>query len=166
MTQELAKELFDYKDGLLYWKVRACNNVFAGDLAGGIKNNKGDIRRHLMYKRKSYPVAKIIFLIHKGYLPAIVDHKDRNPLNDNIENLREATPLQNAANRTKVKTTKSKYLGVTPIAKCKTWRAIINVNGKQKYIGAYQTENEAGLAYNREAIRYHGEFANLNVIEQ
>ena len=45
------------------------------------------------------------------------------------------------------------------------WMADIKISErKQKCIGVFETEKEAGLAYNKYAIKYHGEFARLNKI--
>ncbi|MHC4062387.1 MAG: AP2/ERF family transcription factor [Planctomycetota bacterium] len=36
------------------------------------------------------------------------------------------------------------------------------MNGRRKYIGRFENEIDAAKAYDRAAIRYHGEYANLN----
>lgn len=41
----------------------------------------------------------------------------------------------------------------------------ITVNRKQIYLGLYNTENEAALAYNKKAIEERGEYANINIIQ-
>ena len=40
----------------------------------------------------------------------------------------------------------------------------IQAEGKERYIGSYKTEREAALAYNKAAVKYHGEYAKLNEI--
>ena len=107
----------------------------------------------------------------------LVDHKDGNGLNNQRNNIRICNRSQNAAN----KKPKNKYLGVRfHIARKKYisrktgelklmndkggWMAIICKDGKYKNLGRFQTEEAAAKAYNEAAIKYHGEFANLNII--
>jgi HNH endonuclease len=93
----------------------------------------------------------------KGY---IVDHKDRNGLNNQRGNLRICTRGQNNANRKAWG--KSKFLGVT-FLKGRN-RPYWEVRIKGKYLGAFKDEKEAAMAYNKAAVEVHGEFANLNDI--
>ena len=87
-----------------------------------------------------------------------VDHKDHDGLNNQRENLRISNSSTNQKNKRPYGS--SKYLGVNwHITK---WRAAINNNGKQIYIGVYDNEIEAAKAYDKFAKKYHGEFANLN----
>jgi hypothetical protein len=162
ITQELVRELFDYKDGMLFWKKRTAQCVKIGTRAGHLKLD--DLYRLVRVKGKHIYEHKVIFLWHKGYLPKVVDHEDTNRLNNNIENLREATRRQNNCNRSSAKGSSSKYLGVHKIIGRNAFQAAIRVNRKPIHLGNFKSENEAALAYNRGAVKYHGEFANLNII--
>lgn len=101
-----------------------------------------------------------------GEIPAgmLVDHKDRNGLNNQKDNLRLCTPEQNCANRTPWG--KSKYLGVSKVKGRERWRAFIGADRKNIYLGIFRSEIEAALAYNDAAKIYKGEFANLNIIPE
>lgn len=163
ITQELVKELFDYKDGFLYSKVkRKILNI--GDRVGCLSTNRGDNRYVMKINYKRYYSSRIIFLWHHGYMPNVVDHKDRDKMNDRIENLRAATHTQNMQNRTSSKRSTSKHLGVCFGTDCKKWISIISIKGKQIHLGYFDTENKAAIAYNNAALIHHGEFANLNII--
>ncbi len=94
-----------------------------------------------------------------------IDHENKNEMDNHIENLRLATRVQNATNRSKFKGNRtSKYKGV--YRGTHSWRAEIQANKKRHNLGSFKTEVEAALAYNAAAIIHHGEFALLNQIEE
>ena len=104
------------------------------------------------------------FIIGNPGAGNVIDHRDRDGLNNQKENLRVCTSVQNSANRSPWGA--SKYLGVNPTnrnGKIK-FRAFIGSKGKNKYLGIFKTETEAAAAYNTAAKELHGEFANLNII--
>ena len=94
----------------------------------------------------------------------MVDHKDRNPLNNQKENLRPATKAQNARNFKLPVHNTSGYKGVCFSKHACLYEAKIQVNRRTVYLGRFSTKQEAALAYNEAATKYHGEFACLNVI--
>ena len=94
----------------------------------------------------------------------MVDHKDRDGLNNQRANLRICTRSQNGANRTPWG--KSKYLGVSKVKGRNKWRAFIGVNGINLYLGIFDTEILAAAEYNAAAAFHKGEFANLNNISE
>lgn len=117
---------------------------------------------------RGYATAKIQgtqVLMHRFILglkePTIqCDHIDHNPLNNRKSNLRICNQTLNNANRTKYKSKESIYKGVRPSGS--KWRAIGTYKGTQYNLGSYNSEIEAGMAYNIFAKKYFGEFAILN----
>jgi hypothetical protein len=91
-----------------------------------------------------------------------VDHADGDKLNNTRANLRVCTRSQNHANRRKFKNCSSQYKGVSLNKAFGNWRASIKENGKLRYLGTFALEVDAARAYDREAVRIHGEFARLN----
>lgn len=89
----------------------------------------------------------------------IVDHEDRDPLNNQRYNLRWATHAENMRNRMS-SCGKSKFKGVVPTKSA--WIAQIKSHGKKHYLGAFASERRAAMAYDQAAIRLHGEFACTN----
>jgi len=159
ITQKLLKELFEYKDGDLYWLVDMIPNKTKGNKAGRLHKN-GYFRTSIA--KKLYTNHRLIFLYHYGYLPKFVDHIDGNKLNNKIENLREATISQNAQNSKKPNNNKSGVKGVDWSKIHKKWRVQINVDGKQKYFGTYFDLNVAKFVADTMRYKYHGQFARNN----
>ena len=166
ITQELVRELFDYRDGNIYWKLYRAPNAQIGDLAGTIRP---DGYRDITINSKHYLAHRVIFLYHHGYIPKELDHIDGNSLNNHIENLRVVTHPQNCMNQKKTKTyngkaTSSIYKGVTWFKHNNKWGAHIKINGKLKHLGLFISETGAARAYNEAAIEEYGEYAMLNDI--
>lgn len=89
----------------------------------------------------------------------LVDHINLNTLDNTRTNLRITTTSQSMMNR-RGWAVGSEYKGVT---KWKgLWRARIDKNHKQFFLGYFNTPEEAALVYDGAAIQLHGEFARLN----
>jgi predicted RNA methylase len=94
-----------------------------------------------------------------------IDHKDRDGLNNQRDNLRVATYGQNQANIGKqTRLTSSRFKGVGWDAHRQKWNAHIKVDQVMKNLGRFSTEEAAARAYNEAARVAFGEFASLNDI--
>jgi len=96
----------------------------------------------------------------------LVDHRDRNGLNNRRKNLRLASASQNAANSGLPITNRSGFRGVSRYLrgnKC-PWVAYITVGGRCKNLGYFSTPEEAAIAYNQAAKLAWGEFCFQNVL--
>ena len=94
----------------------------------------------------------------------IVDHINHNGLDNRIANLRVATMRQNMWNMRKRRCNcSSKYKGVHRLKSKKKWRARITFNGRSILIGDFDTEKEAGMAYDARARELFGDYASLNL---
>ena len=162
MTQEQVIKLFNYKDGQLFWNVKIKNKPDVYLKAAGTLNEKHN-RYQIIYNKKRYYRSRLVFLYHNGYLPEMVDHINHNSLDDRIENLRASTRSENCRNRRKAKNTTSMYLGVN--FKDGSWIVRVTTPTKRLFGGTYKKETDAALAYNKLAVKYYGEFANLNIIQ-
>lgn len=91
-----------------------------------------------------------------------VDHRDGDGLNNQQDNLRAATKVQNGQNRGKNRNSKSKFKGVSWASREGKWFAQIQLEGKKTWLGYCQTELEAAQKYDLEALRLFGNFARLN----
>lgn len=84
------------------------------------------------------------------------DHKDRNPLNNTRENIRESTRSQNLANT--LGNRNATYPHGVYAHKKKFWTKI-TFQGRQEYIGIYDTIEEASAAFQKRHAEVHGEFS-------
>lgn len=117
--------------------------------------------------RHGYVTVSRVGMLHRAIMgisdpKILVDHKDRNKLNNLSSNLRPANKSTNAMNRGKPKSNTSGYKGVSWNREKGLWDADIQLDNKQKFLGRYDTPEEAALAYDYHARRMFGEFAVLN----
>ena len=89
----------------------------------------------------------------------VIDHINRDGLDNTRRNLRHATRSQNRINsvRSKPATATSQFRGVTMIPA--KWVARIMVDGKSIKLGTFLTEEAAISAYNKASQRLYPEFA-------
>jgi hypothetical protein len=95
---------------------------------------------------KKHQLVAMAFLGHKpdGSTKIVVDHIDNNKLNNRLDNLQLISHRENVS---KDKKGTSEYTGVCWNKKSNKWKAYIMLNKKQKYLGYFETEQDAHLAY-------------------
>ena len=98
----------------------------------------------------------------KGY---VIDHIDGNSLNNQKNNLRICTQSQNCSNQKIGKSNTSGYKGVSYNKGQGKYNSRIRFNKKLIHLGYFVNLKDAARAYNEAAVKYHGEFANLNKID-
>ena len=153
--QKYLLEDFEYKDGELYWKKKGFSRTI-GKKVGNF-DKYGYLRMH--YRYKTVFIHRLVFLMHHGYLPKILDHIDGNKTNNKIENLREANLFQNSANSKIPKTNTTGVKGVSWRKREQRYFAVCRVNGKQHEIGRFQVLDDAAKAVKEFREKHHGEFA-------
>ena len=152
------KEIFSYKDGSLYWKISNSNRIKIGDQAGSLEQT-GYLITSVNGKKEL--VHRVIFAMHHGYLPEFVDHIDRNPLNNCIENLRPATKAENCRNQKRRADNSTGARGVVWDKQRNKWRVAISINNKTKYIGRFDDFELAELVAIEARSKYYGAYANI-----
>ena len=91
----------------------------------------------------------------------IIDHIDGNGLNNTWRNLRDANHVQNTANAKRLwRHNKSGFRGVFWHTKRQKWYAVIYYKNLRRYLGTFDTPEEASEAYVRTAVALHGDYAN------
>ena len=135
---------YDPATGVFTWR-KYRRNIKLGDVAGCI-NQKGYL--YIGFQGKLYRANRLAWFYVHGVMPkGQVDHIDGDKLNNRISNLRDVDGFVNQQNRKGGnKNASSKYLGVSFHKQSKKWLAQIWFR-KHKYIGLYDTEEEAHQAY-------------------
>lgn len=117
---------------------------------------------YLILKTGSFEIKmhRVAWLLHYGELPeTIIDHIDRNPANNKIDNLRLANQSGNSMNSKKHDNgSKSKYRGVTWSKQRRMWQAYIYKDGKHIHIITSHSEERCAEAYVEKAKQLHPQF--------
>ena len=167
LTKELVHELFYEVDGILFWKPKPLNvsrakffNTLYANKEAGAFDKKG--YRRVIYKNgfPSTGTHRIIFLMHHGYLPEVIDHINGNPADNRIENLRAATRQTNNQNSRLARHNTSGIKGVSYSKQNKCWRCSLSFNNKTKEVSGFITKDDAADFMDLWRSIAHGEFAN------
>ena len=89
----------------------------------------------------------------------VVDHINRDKLDNRKANLRVCTSSDNAKNRGTRKNNVSGVTGVIWNKQASKWQAIINVSGKRKHLGYFTDINEAIRVRIHSELEMFGEYA-------
>lgn len=158
---ELLQSMFelDAERGVLIRK-RTHTNHKAGEVCGTVMNS-GHLQTHVDGKR--YLVHRIIYFMATGVDPLdnVVDHKDGNPANNSINNLRLATKAENS--RHKVKLCSTNVSGHRNVSWSNTWNCwIVSLTVSGNRIQKHFSDLVSAV---NEAVRlrkvHYGEFAGV-----
>lgn len=159
LTAERLRELVRYEPstGNFYW-ISESRGGFkgsvvihrAGDRAGTRRGTDG--RALIRIDGRLYLGYRLAWLWMTGEWSELeIDHIDGDQTNDRFSNLREASRQKNQQNIRKPQSNKrsSSLLGVYANNRGRSapWRSAISVDGKQRSLGAFMTEQEAHQAY-------------------
>jgi len=169
-TLILALQYLDYDEdtGVFRWKKKPNDRVMVGDEAGSVRDDgyrliSSSFGRGTAGNTQLLAHRLAWMMVYGFPVPAMLDHINRNPSDNRIENIRPADKSRNAANM-RNKNPRSGYKGVTfrdgPLGR--KYIARITVSGHIYQIGRYDTAKEASCAYMKEAMSVFGEFARAD----
>ncbi len=159
ITQQFLNEIFEYRNGHLFWKVDRRGNKLKGKQASRLKKSNGYCE--VTINKKNHYVHRIIFMMFYGYWPEQIDHIDGNRSNNLLPNLREATNAQNNRNTKTRASNTTGFKGVYFHNQNNRFVARITVDYKCISLGCYKTAEEAHQAYTKAASELHGNFARF-----
>ena len=100
---------------------------------------------------KHYLAHRLIMLAFVGESDQEIDHINRIRHDNRFENLRYCTRSENMLNMDRIDNTK----GYSSFRN--KWQARIRINGKQKYLGLFEKEEDARQAYLDACSKYRNE---------
>lgn len=144
---------YDPGTGVLTWRVDRGRLAKAGSAAGAV-NSHGYL--NLKVHGKNYKAHRLAWLLHTGSWPSQhIDHIDGDRANNRIDNLRECSSAENHQNLGKSPKNTSGVTGVSVHKQTGRWQAKITLDGKQIYLGLFETIEEAAAARAEAKQRFH-----------
>ena len=155
LTVEQLKDALTYDSdtGKFVWKTRPSRAVKAGDVAGCVEKRIGYVT--IGIKGRIYKAHRLAWLYVYGQWPnGLIDHINGDKADNRIANLRDVFADSNSQNVRKSNSrNKSGFMGVIWFQN--KWRASMSVNGKSKWLGDYNTPEEAHQVYLEAKRKYH-----------
>lgn len=158
LTQSRLKELLHYDAATgVFTRISSNSNRYkSGGIAGWLSNH-GYIT--IVVDGKRYQAHRLAFLYMTGCFPMnFVDHINTIKNDNRFSNLREATRSENQRNCGARSHNKSGLKGVYFFEERNKWVAYINLSGKKKHLGVFDSPDHASAAYQAAAKQHHGEF--------
>lgn len=160
LTQEEAHRLFEYRDGVLFWRERPkFSRKAKGDMEAGAPSGHG--YKKVTVNQKQFYVHQLVFLMHNGYIPEVVDHIDGKTDNNQIYNLRASNKSLNACNSKLNSKNTSGHKGVIWSKLSQKWMSRIQVNQRSKHLGVFEDFELACFVADEARRLYHGAHAKF-----
>lgn len=148
---------------------------------GNVRNDKTERIRKTPLNSSGYKTITLskkytkAFLVHRlvgeHFLEPVedlfkneIDHIDGDILNNKVDNLRWISKIDNNRHKKKYKVNCSIYKGVAE--RNNRFQSYITINRKFIHLGMFDTEKEAGLAYNEYIKKNNLEYFILNEISE
>ena len=152
----IAPSQFKIQSGLV-WRVNRGSRGRAGNVAGTKKpnpNKPGRFDWQVKVDGRKYFVSRVIYFMANGEDPGelTVDHKDQNPMNNNVGNLRLGTELIQENNKGPRKDNTSGAVGVCWDKNAKKWLAQLKHKGENFYLGHHTCKIKAARVVNDKII--------------
>lgn len=116
------------------------------------------------YKKTQYPVHKLVAMTFLNHIPCgmkyIINHIDKNILNNTPENLEICDNRYNVLHSLDKTNCKSKFVGVSR-NKSGNWICQVWYNKKTLHLGTYKTEFEAKNVYDKKVSELNANYKRI-----
>lgn len=145
---------YDPDTGKFTWRVAVYNGLPKPGTEAGSLDARGYVVCKIEGRRCQ--AHRLAWLYMYGEWPKQqIDHINRDPADNRIANLREASAKENHQNMAPTVKNKSGFIGVSWNARQRKWLAHIKTDGKTKHLGCFDDPAEAGAAYWAAKPKYH-----------
>lgn len=171
-TRQFIEECLNYdpETGEFRWKDSRPSNHFKTQRGysiyhvqhAGKKAGSTDTHGYVQIEIKGMAMLahRIAWLIsHREWPVDMIDHINGNRSDNRLINLREATKPQNMQNAKVRRDSKTGVKGVSWRESTQSWHASIKCNGKNHFLGVFQSLEEASMAVGSARSKLHGAFA-------
>lgn len=160
-TAEKLREILDYdaESGVFRWKKSLSAKIKPGGLAGTKHARGWQINSKAL--GGAFLAHRLAWMYVTGEVPGetmVIDHRDRDPMNNAFANLRICTQQQNTWNQSLKKKNKTGVKGVH-LLKTGKYHARIRTAKGLMLLGNFDDLESASLAIDAARSKYHGEFA-------
>lgn len=158
ITYKELSSILDYNPdtGKLLWKYTRSNRAAVGTEAGTLTPD-GYIS--ISIDHNIYRAHRLAWLLCFQEWPSqYIDHINGIKNDNRLDNLREASSIENSYNTKSHKDSTTGIKGVYFNKANNNYRAQIRYDGKTKSLGSFKTVEEAALAYEARAIEIHNKF--------
>lgn len=163
ILQQRFNEAFEYRDGKLYWKINTNKSKHLIGKEAGCKSS-GEYGC-VNLDSKSYSIHKVIYCMHTGEMPIVVDHINLVRDDHRIENLRAADHHTNNYNKGVQKNNKLGMKNICWSKQNKKWWVQVRAKGKTVVSKMFDDLELAQLVAYEARDKFHGAFANHGVIK-
>lgn len=179
LTKEFLEECFvaDFETGTLTWKVRPLhhfptvkswkvwNTTYSGTVAGATSwRTKSYFFKRVTICKMYFPVHHVVWVMYTGSMfdseNFVLDHVDRNPLNNSIDNLRLVSQRENMWNASGAKkaSSLSEFKGVCFDNARQKW--LLQIRTKSgKISGRFNDEQSAAYLYRVFSEEFHKDYS-------
>ena len=155
-TKEQLDELFEYRDGGIYWRKSGSTLAPAGSKAGCV-NGRGYLVVGLNYKK--YLVHRLVWVMHGNDPVAVIDHINGDTTDNRIENLRASTHTENMCNARRSKRNTSGVKGVSLDKRTNKWVGSVWLERRIYTTQLFEQKDQCAEAVKTLRSELHGEFA-------
>ena len=155
--QEELKRLLHYSptSGIFTRRVTTSSRSVKGARAGTSKSRQYRVVR---FNGRYYLEHRLAFLYMLGSIPKMVDHINRDKLDNRWDNLRASCAQTNQYNRKVDSKNTSGHSGVSWDKRKRRWHVRFNVGKKNMWFGAYKDLELAALVAQEARDKHHGSF--------